>query len=151
MKKFHLNLYLFILNLLLFLCIFIISLAWFVVACIAPNAILPNCLTFLGIFLKIFLLFIFFSLFEKFYPQSTISKIANDLKSNKSSRKSALLLAFGCDAVIMFGEVVFFSMKSYRIEWLYTIGYEMISLGGVCMFYILLFGIWKIQDKIKQK
>ena len=149
MKKDNLSSSLHILNILLFIYSFGMYFVLFIIAYFSPNDIIPKCLVLLYILAKIFLLYILFSIFEKFYPYSTISKIASNLKSNKNSRKSALLLAFGYDAVIMLC-CLLFSIIEYRLEWIYILAYEIFTLGGICMFYILLFGIWKIQDKIEQ-
>ncbi len=40
-------------------------------------------------------------------------------------------------------------MIEYRFEWISLLGYEIITLGGVCMFYITLLGLWKIQGKLE--
>lgn len=151
MKKDDLNSSLHILNILLCLTMYITFLVFFIIACSAPNSILPICFILLCIITKIFLLYVLFSTFEKFYPYSTTSKIAKELKDNKSSRKSTLLLAFTYDAVIILCDLLYFSLKDYHFEWAYIPVYEIISLGGVCMFYISLFGIWKIQDKLKKR
>ena len=45
--------------------------------------------------------------------------------------------------------ILFFSIKEYRFEWAYIPVYEIMTLGGVCMFYITLFGLWKIQGKLE--
>lgn len=151
MKKYDLNSCLHILNILLCLCTYITFLVCFIIFSIAENDVIPKCFILLCIFAKIFLLFILFSTFEKFYPYSTVTNIAKELKAHKHSRKSALLLALTYDAVIMLCCVLGFSIKNYRFEWAYIPVYEILTLGGVCMFYILLFGIWKIQNKLKKR
>lgn len=151
MKKDDFNSCFHILNILLFIYSLGIYFVFFIIAYLAPNYIIPKCFVLLCIFAKIFLLYVLFSIFEKFYPYSTESKMAKELKNNKSSRKSTLLLAFAYDAVIMLFCLLFFSLKEYHFEWVYILVYEIITLGGVCMFYISLFGIWKIQDKLKKK
>lgn len=123
---------------------------FFIIAYFTPNNIAPICFILLCILIKIFLLYILFSTFERFYPHSTESKIAKELKANKSSRKPALLLAFTYDLVIMLC-CLLFSIIKYRLEWVYILAYEIFTLGGVCMFYISLFGIWKIQDTLKKR
>ena len=92
-------------------------------------------------------MYVLFNTFEKFFPNFTLSKVAIELKTNINSRKSTLLLAFTYDMVIMLYCILFFSIKEYRFEWAYIPVYEIITLGGVCMFYITLFGLWKIQNK----
>ena len=84
----------------------------------------------------IILLYVLFNTFEKFFPNFTLSKVAIELKTNINSRKSTLLLAFTYDMVIMLYCILFFSIKEYRFEWAYIPVYEIITLGGVCMFYI---------------
>ena len=73
----------------------------------------------------------------------------NELKTNKNIRKS-VLLAFYYDAVtILFfafpllKEAHFGSLLFFPILW------EIYTLGGICMFYISLFLIWKIQGKLE--
>lgn len=149
MKNFDINSYLHIFNILLCLSMFVMYLIFFIVAHFAPNWILPICFIILCIFAKIFLLYVLFSIFGKSYPHSTMNKIAEELKNSKSSRKSAILLVFAYDAVIILYCVLFFLLKEYRIEWGYIPVYEILTLGGVCMFYISLFGIWKMQNRLK--
>lgn len=151
MKKYNLNSCLHILNILLCLSTYITFLIYFVIFSIAENSFIPIYFILLCTFAKIFLLYVLFSTFEKFYPHSIESQIAKELKNNKSSRKSTLLLAFTYDAVIMLCCILFFSIKQYHFEWAYIPVYEIITLGGVCMFYIAVFCIWKIQDKLKKR
>lgn len=151
MKKDDLNSSLHILNILLFIYSFGMYFVFFIIAYFSPNDIIPKCFVLLCMLAKIVLLYILFSTFEKFYPYSTESKIVKELKDNKSSRKSALLLAFAYDAVIILCCLLFFSLKEYHFEWVYILAYEILTLGGVCMFYISLFSIWKIQDKLKKR
>lgn len=151
MKKYDLNSCLHIFNILLCLCTYITFLVCFIIFSIAENDVIPICFILLCIFAKIFLLFILFSTFEKFYPYSTVTNTAKELKANKHSRKSALLLALTYDAVIMLCCVLFFSIKEYHFEWAYIPVYEILTLGGICMFYISLLSIWKIQYKLKKR
>ncbi len=151
MKKYDLNSCLHIFNILLCLCTYITFLVCFIIFSIAENDVIPICFILLCIFAKIFLLFILFSTFEKFYPYSTVTNIAKELKAHKHSRKSALLLALTYDAVIMLCCVLFFSIKEYHFEWAYIPVYEILTLGGICMFYISLLSIWKIQYKLKKR
>lgn len=150
MKKYDLNSCLHILNILLCLYTYITFLVFFIIAYFAPNDIIPNCFILLCIFTKIVLLYILFSTFEKNYPYSTVTNIAKELKAHKYNRKSAFLLAFTYDAVIMICCVLFFSLKEYHFVWAYVPVYEILTLGGICMFYIPLFGIWTFQAKLKK-
>ncbi len=147
MKKDDFYLCLNILNILLCLCTYLTLLVFFVIFSIAENSFIPICLIFLSILIKIILLYVLFNTFEKFFPNFTLSKVAIELKTNINSRKSTLLLAFVYDVVIMLYCILFFSIKEYRFEWAYIPVYEIITFGGICMFYISLFLIWKIQDK----
>ena len=108
MKKDDLNSSLHILNILLFIYSFGMYFVFFIIAYFSPNDIIPKCFVLLCMLAKIVLLYILFSTFEKFYPYSTESKIVKELKDNKSSRKSALLLAFAYDAVIILCCLLFF-------------------------------------------
>lgn len=151
MKKGDLNLFLNIMNILLCLSTYITLLVCFIIFSIVENSVIPTFFILLCVLAKIFLLYILFSTFERFYPHSTLTKVLKELKTNSSSRKSALLLAFSYDVIIMLYIVLFFSLKEYRIGWAYIPVYEIITLGGMCMFYIALFGIWKLQDKLKNR
>ena len=148
MKKIDLYLYLNILNILLVICMFGMFLIYFVLICVAENWIFPNCFMFLSIFVKIFLLYILFNTFEKSFPNVTFSKIAIELKNNINSRKLTLLLAFTYDALIMLC-LALHDIIEYRFEWISLVVYAVITLGGVGMFYIALFTIWKFQGKLK--
>ena len=75
MKKDDLSSNLHILNILLCLNMYITFLVFFIIAYSAPNSIPPNCFILLCIITKIFLLYVLFNTFEKFYPYSTESKI----------------------------------------------------------------------------
>ena len=130
MKKDDFYLCLNVLNILLCLCTYLTLLVFFVIFSIAENSFIPICLIFLSILVK-------------------LSKVAIELKTNINSRKSTLLLAFTYDVVIMLYCILFFSIKEYRFEWAYIPVYEIMTLGGVCMFYITLFGLWKIQGKLE--
>ena len=136
MKKDNFYLCLNVLNILLCLSTYLTLLIFFIIFSIAENSFIPICLIFLSILVKIILLYVLFNTFEKFFPNFTLSKVAIELKTNINSRKSTLLLA-----------ILFFSIKEYRFEWAYIPVYEIMTLGGVCMFYITLFGLWKIQNK----
>ena len=123
-------------------------LIFFITCYVSPNWILPSCFILLCILAKIFLLYLLFVTFEKFFPNSELIKVAEELKTNKNIRKPVLLLALGYDVVIilcfafpLLKEAHFGSLLFFPILW------EIYTLGGICMFYISLFFIWKIQDK----
>ena len=151
MKKLDFYLCLNILNILLCLYTYVTLLVCFVIFSIAENSFIPNCLIFLSILVKIFLLYVLFNTFEKSFTNFALSKVAIELKTNINSRKSTVLLAFAYDAIIILYCLLFFSIKEYRFEWAYIPVYEIITLGGVCVFYVALFAIWKIQDKLKKR
>ena len=148
MKKFDFYLWLNVLNILLCICTYLILLVFFVILCIAENSFIPICLICLSIFAKIIFLYVIFNTFEKSFPNFTLSKIVIELKTNINNRKLTLLLAFGYDALIMLCFALH-DIIEYRFEWLSLLAYEILTLGGVCMFYVALFAIWKIQGKLK--
>ena len=154
MKNFNFYFYLNLFNILLVIFMFGMFLIFFItcyvspnwICYISPNWILPSCFILLCILAKIFLLYLLFITFEKFFPNSELIKVAEELKTNSTRRKYSLLLSFGYDTIIMLCFALH-DMIGYRFEWISLLGYEIITLGGVCMFYITLFGLWKIQDK----
>ena len=148
MKKFDFYLYLNLFNILLCLCTYLVLFIFFVIFSIAENSFIPICLICLSIFAKIIFLYVIFNIFEKSFPNFTLSKIVIELKTNINSRKLTLLLAFGYDALIMLCFALH-DIIEYRFEWLSLLVYEIITLGGVWMFYVALFTIWKFQDKLK--
>ena len=149
MNKNNFYLCLNILNILLCLCVYIIILVFYVVFSIAENNFIPIGLIFLSIFVKIIFLYAIFYTFEKFFPNFILSKVALELKTNVNIRKPTLILAFTYDVVIMLFYVLFFSIESYSFEWEYILAYEIMTFGGVWIFYVALFTIWKIQGKFK--
>mgnify|MGYP005771431001 CR=1 FL=1 len=148
MKNFNFYFYLNLFNILLVIFMFGMFLIFFITCYVSPNWILPSCFILLCILAKIFLLYLLFVTFEKFFPNSELIKVAEELKTNKNIRKPVLLLALGYDVVIilcfafpLFLKPDFGSLLFFPILW------EIYTLGGICMFYISLFLIWKIQDK----
>lgn len=91
-------------------------------------------------------MYLLFVTFAKFFPNSELIKVAEELQTNSTRRKYSLLLSFGYDTIIMLCFALH-DMIEYRFEWISLLGYEIITLGGVLMFYIALFGLWKIKDK----
>ena len=148
MKKFDFYLWLNVLNILLCICTYLILLVFFVILCIAENSFIPICLICLSIFAKIIFLYVIFNIFEKSFPNFTLSKIVIELKTNINNRKLTLLLAFGYDALIMLCFALH-DIIEYRFEWASLLAYEILTLGGVWMFYVALFTIWKFQGKLK--
>lgn len=148
MKKDDFYVCLNLLNISLFICMFGMFLIFFITCYIAPNWIAPCCLIVLYIITKIFLLHILFVNVAKFFPNSELIKVAEELKTNSTRRKSSLLLALCYDAAValcfafpLLKEAHFGSLLFFPILW------EIYTLGGICMFYISLFLIWKIQNK----
>ena len=148
MKKFDFYLWLNVLNILLCICTYLILLVFFVILCIAENSFIPICLICLSIFAKIIFLYVIFNIFEKSFPNSELIRVADELKTSPTLRMHSLLLAFGYDALIMLCFALH-DIVEYRFEWLSLLVYEIITLGGVLMFYVALFAIWKIQGKLK--
>ena len=148
MKNFDFYFYLNLFNILLVVFMFGMFLIFFITCYISPNWILPSCFILLCILAKIFLLYLLFVIFAKFFPNTELIKVAEELKTNSTRRKYSLLLSFGYDTIIMLcfalhdllKEAHFGSLLFFPILW------EIYTLGGICMFYISLFLIWKIQD-----
>ena len=137
-----------LLNILLAIYIVTMAFIFFITLVIAPNGILPACIFLLCIIIKLLLLPILFRISEKFFSNSILNKVQKELKTNKNIRKPVLLLALGYDVVIilcfafpLLKEAHFGSLLFFPILW------EIYTFGGICMFYISLFLIWKIQDK----
>jgi len=151
MKKFAFYLSLNVLNILLCFWTYIAFLVFFITCYLSTNVIAPICIILLCILVKIFFLYVLFVIFERFFPNLKLSQVVKELKTNKSSRKSALLLAFAYDVVIMLCGLLLSILKEYHIEWAYGLVYEILTLGGVCMFYIPLFLIWKVQNKLNKE
>lgn len=140
------------LNILLFICLTVAAFVVFITLAIAQDFVVPICLILLFLLAKIFLLYLLFKPFERF-PYSMLGKVAKELKINRSSRKSALLLAFVYDVIIMLCSILLYAEnETYISDWTGDIlVYEIGTFGGICAFYISLFCIWKIQDKLKEK
>lgn len=137
-----------LINILLCICMFGMFLIFFITCYIASNWLAPCCLIVLYIITKIFLLHILFINVEKFFPDSILSKMARELKTNINNRKFVLLLALCYDAVVALYFAFPLLLKSdFGSLLFFPILWEIYTLGGVCMFYISLFFIWKIQDK----
>ena len=148
MKNFDFYFYLNLFNILLVIFMFGMFLIFFITCYISPNWIAPCCLIVLYIITKIFLLHILFVNVAKYFTNSELIKVAEELKTNSTRRKSSLLLALCYDAAValcfafpLLKEAHFGSLLFFPILW------EIYTLGGICMFYISLFLIWKIQNK----
>ena len=147
MKKCDFYLCLNALNILLLPCMSGLFLAFFITCYFAQSFIAPICMILVCIIVKIFLLYLLFGFCQKKFPKSTMYKVLNELKQNPSSRKSALLLSFGYDVMIIFSFALW-QIKEFCFEWSSVLAYEIFTLGGVFMFYVSLFCVWKIQDKL---
>ena len=148
MKNFDFYFYLNLFNILLVIFMFGMFLIFFITCYISPNWILPSCFILLCILAKIFLLYLLFVTFAKFFPNSELIKVTEELKTNSTRRKYSLLLALYYDAAValyfafpLFLKPDFGSLLFFPILW------EIYTLGGIWMFYISLFLIWKIKDK----
>ena len=93
-------------------------------------------------------MYVLFNTFEKSFPNSELIRVVGELKTSPILRKNSILLAFGYDALIMLCFALH-DIVEYRFEWASLLAYEILTLGGVCMFYVALFTIWKFQDKLK--
>ena len=148
MKKDDFYVCLNLLNISLCIFMFVMFFVFFMACYISPNGIAPCCLIVSYILIKIFLLYILFVNVAKFFTNSELIKVAEELKTNSTRRKSSLLLALCYDAAValcfafpLLKEAHFRSLLFFPILW------EIYTLGGICMFYISLFLIWKIQNK----
>lgn len=150
MKKDDFYLCLNILNILLFFYMFGIMVCCFIVFSIAENPIVPNCTVILCVLAKSLCLPFLFAITERFFSNSRFSNVVKELKNNTSKKIQALFLSFGYDIIIL----LYYTLQEIKAERFNGIAfeaYETVTLGGICMFYIALFGIWKIQDKLKKK
>ena len=148
MKKFDFYFYLNLFNILLVIFMFGMFLVFFITCCILQNWILPICFILLYLLVKVFILYLLFVTFVKVFPNSELNSVTGELKTSPILRKNSILLAFGYDAIIMLCFALH-DIIEYRFEWASLLAYEIITLGGVWMFYVALFTIWKFQDKLK--
>lgn len=129
---------------------FVVAMAFilFITLAMAPNMIIPACMFLIYIIIKFLFFFILFKIYEKIFPLSILNKVQKELKTDPTLRKNSILLAFSYDAIIM----LCFALRDiieYRFEWASLLAYEILTFGGVWMFYVALFTIWKIQGKLK--
>lgn len=148
MKKFDFYFYLNLFNILLVIFMFGMFLVFFITCCISQNWILPICFILLYLLVKVFILYLLFVTLVKVFPNSDLNSVTGELKTSPILRKNSILLAFGYDAIIMLCFALH-DIIEYRFEWASLLAYEIITLGGVWMFYVALFTIWKFQDKLK--
>ncbi len=148
MKKFDFYLYLNILNIIFTFFVVAMAFILFITLAMAPNMIIPACMFLIYIIIKFLFFFILFKIYEKIFPLSILNKVQKELKTDPTLRKNSILLAFSYDAIIM----LCFALRDiieYRFEWASLLAYEILTFGGVWMFYVALFTIWKIQGKLK--
>lgn len=148
MKKFDFYFYLNLFDILLVIFMFGMFLVFFITCCISQNWILPICFILLYLLVKVFILYLLFVTLVKVFPNSDLNSVTGELKTSPILRKNSILLAFGYDAIIMLCFALH-DIIEYRFEWASLLAYEIITLGGVWMFYVALFTIWKFQDKLK--
>ena len=148
MKKFDFYFYLNLFNILLVIFMFGMFLVFFITCYISQNWILPICFILLYLLVKVFILYLLFVTLVKVFPNSELNSVTGELKTSPILRKNSILLAFGYDALIMLCFALH-DIIEYRFEWASLLAYEIITLGGVWMFYVALFTIWKFQDKLK--
>lgn len=148
MKKTDFYLYLNILNIIFTFFVVAMAFILFITLAMAPNMIIPACMFLIYIIIKFLFFFILFKIYEKIFPLSILNKVQKELKTDPTLRKNSILLAFSYDAIIM----LCFALRDiieYRFEWVSLLAYEILTFGGVWMFYVALFTIWKIQGKLK--
>lgn len=148
MKKTDFYLYLNILNIIFTFFVVAMAFILFITLAMAPNMIIPACMFLIYIIIKFLFFFILFKIYEKNFPLSILNKVQKELKTDPTLRKNSILLAFSYDAIIM----LCFALRDiieYRFEWASLLVYEILTFGGVWMFYVALFTIWKIQGKLK--
>lgn len=148
MKKFDFYFYINLFNILLIIFMFGMFLVFFITCYISPNWILPICFILLYLLAKIFILYLLFVIFVRIFSNSELIKVADELKTYPTLRKNSILLAFGYDVLIMLCFALH-GIIEYRFEWASFLAYEILTFGGVWMFYVALFTIWKIQGKLK--
>lgn len=148
MKKTDFYLYLNILDIIFKFFVVAMAFILFITLAMAPNMIIPACMFLIYIIIKFLFFFILFKIYEKIFPLSILNKVQKELKTDPTLRKNSILLAFSYDAIIM----LCFALRDiieYRFEWASLLAYEILTFGGVWMFYVALFTIWKIQGKLK--
>ena len=123
-------------------------LVFFITCYISQNWIFPICFILLYLLAKIFILYLLFVTFVKVFSNSELIRVADELKTSPTLRKNSILLAFGYDALIMLCFALH-DIIEYRFEWTSLLSYEIITFGGILMFYVALFTIWKFQGKLK--
>ena len=148
MKKFDFYFYLNLFNILLVIFMFGMFLVFFITCYISQNWIFPICFILLYLLAKIFILYLLFVTFVKVFSNSELIRVADELKTSPTLRKNSILLAFGYDALIMLCFALH-DIIEYRFEWTSLLSYEIITFGGILMFYVALFTIWKFQGKLK--
>ena len=97
---------------------------------------------------KILFLPILYVIVEKKFSNSILNEMFNELKLNVVRRKRAFLVAIIIDVVLC----ICYSVKqsiSFLDLILNPIVYELITLGGVSLFYVSLLGFWKIRGELK--
>ena len=148
MKKSRFYLSLSILNILLCLCMlglaFLFGISFFVSATVFTFGVRAVFI----LLAKILFLPILYVIVEKKFSNSILNEMFNELKLNVVRRKRAFLVAIIIDVVLC----ICFSLKqniSFLDIILDPIVYELITLGGVSLFYVSLLGFWKIRGKLK--
>ena len=92
-----------------------------------------------------------FVILKKYQPNFIFYKFIMELKTNKRNQLNTLFLAFCYDIII----ALFLSIYYHTFEinfvglLIYLILWEIFTLGGILIFYLSTFCLWKIEDKIK--
>ena len=148
MKKSRFYLSLSILNILLCLCLRYLSAVFAMCAFGAENNFIILAIGALLLLVKILPLPVLDVIVEKKFSNSILNEMFNELKLNVVRRKRAFLVAIIIDVVLC----ICYSVKqsiSFLDLILNPIVYELITLGGVSLFYVSLLGFWKIRGKLK--
>ena len=150
-KSFYLTLN--IINILLCVYMYYVLAIFYLVFSIDNGGLIIICTILTTIFIKIFLLYILFKILKKCFTKFAFSKIVKELKTVKNAKKRSLLLALSYDIAIM---ILFIGIppRGNMLDFSYNIlprieAYEILSIGGVLIFYLSTFCLWIIEDKIK--
>lgn len=148
MKKRDFYLCLNLLNIIFSIYIIEMVLILWEVFCMAENGIIVIGLYALFITIKIFFLPILFH----FVKNKHLNELAEELKNNPNSRKLAQLLYLSYDMVLLlFILLPLFKQASFLSLLFGVIFWEIFTFGGIYMFYVPLFEMWKKQNKLNMK
>lgn len=145
MKKRDFYLCLNLLNIIFSIYIIEMVLILWELVCTVENGIIVIGLYALFITIKILFLPILFH----FVKNKHLNELAEELKNNPNSRKLAQLLYLSYDMVILlFILLPLFKQASFLSLLFGVIFWEIFTFGGIYMFYVPLFEMWKRQNKL---